>query len=887
MRTLSSAATTLLTGNYAIKPLLLVKIYWLDNPVIYGTKQNDEFNVQGKLLTSSSIDDVITLAGSSNSISLSMQLDDSDLSLKTIFNNTNIHGVKVDVLQWFEDFHINDAFVLFQGEIASPITYNQKAKTLAFDVINRLEDREIGFSIEEGQFSLVPAGTVGRMWPLAFGTVASVPGLQIAERPSAVFAEGTGIVVDEAWDAELQGIITEIERAYAFEMSEFLLGLQEAYQAAEERSNNQVLNTPDDPFANVVSNSHDEAAQQHFRQADQYRLERFNLELVLIDKNAERDEQEKYETPYVRLIASNLPVNVPLTLKVNDAVFTGTFNGNVFSIATRDVPAKINRGTNVILTSTTDTLATFRTPETREKFYWIDGGSQVQALNFPLKYIVGLQHLTVLNVKAKQNNVFVKVPASYYTIALETFGSLQVTTLTMLEPLTSKNDEITKWESDELYFDVVSPVGGNVVDIMIYLIDNFTSQTYDTTTFNHVRALVDAYPANFVLTERANTFQALKDIAFQARCLIWINDRKFFLRYLPEEQTQVDTISEADIYDDEEVNIEITTTDSEAIVTKFVAEWKADQTQATPFQIVYRYNVERFGVKEEVYNFYIYNNIESVKKSAEFWSIQKANLWKVAKFSVFLQKIKLETFDPVLLNFTDPILSNDPVVATIERGVYNAERNLIDLELKLPVRFGEMDKYIFATPKDVTEKYPEDGDDFIRTGNPLTNATGDIVGNGVLLTDSIVGLNTLIYRGNSAGRDQVIGDSGDSFGTITTVLDPREVIATRPSNLTRFNDAVKYDVKTPKAIDKPASNGTAAYMGYVLERFDGPLYYVSAFLNGLAEPAKTIIAEQFAHPEDDEITVNTPCVVYSGKGTLETTKYLMFVPTWMERPSDE
>ena len=883
MRTLSSAATTLLTNKLAIKPLLLVKIYWLDNPVIYGTKQNDEFNVQGKLLLTSSIDDVITLTGSSNSVNLSMQLDDADLSLKTIFNNTNIHGVKVDVLQWFEDFHIADAFVIFQGEIATPLSYNEKAKILSFDIINRLEDREIGFSIEEGQFSLVPAGTVGRMWPLAFGTVASVPGLQIAEPPSAVFAEGTGVVVDDAWDAELLGITTEIERAYVFEMSEFILGLQEAYKAAEERSANQVNNTADDPFANVVSNSHDEAAQQHFRQADQYRRDRFELGLVLIAKNEERAAQKKYETPYVHLIASNLPVNVPLQLKVNDAVFTGTFNGNVFSIASRDVPAKINRGSNVILTTNTDTLATFNTPETREKFYWVDGGSQVKALNFPLKYIIGLQHLTVLNVKAKQNNVFVKVPAEYYSIALETFGTLQATTLTMFEPLTSKNDEITKWESDELFFDVVSPVGDNVVDVMIYLITNFTSQTYDAATFNHVRTLVNGYPVNFVLTERANTFDVLKDIAFQSRCLIWINDRKFYLRYLPEEQTQVDTISETDVFDDEEVNIEITTTDSESIVTKFVAEWKADQTQTTPFQIVYRYNVERFGVKEEVYNFYIYNNIESVKKSAEFWSIQKANLWKIAKFSVFLQKIKLETFDPVLLNFTQPILSNDPVVGVIERGVYNAERNIIELEVRLPVRFGEMDKYVFAAPKDVTEKYPVAGDRFTRTGNPLTDATGNIVGNDVFLTASIVGLNTLIYRGVSAGRDEIIGDSGDSFEGITTILDPNEIISTRPSNLSRFNDVVKYDVKTPKAIDKPASNGTAAYMGYVLERFDGSLYYVSAFLNGLAEPAKTIIAEQFAHPEDDEITVNTPCVVYSGKGTLETTKYLMFVPTWMQQ----
>lgn len=883
MRTLSAAATSLLSGKFGIKPILLVKVYWLDNSVIYSDKQNDTYNVQGKLLLASPIEDVITLTGSSNSISLSMQLDDVDGSLKEIFNNTNIHGVRVDILQWFEDFHIDDAFVIFQGEIATPILYNEKAKTLAFDVINRIEDREIGFSIEEGQFSLVPAGTVGKMWPIIFGTVASVPLLQIAEPPSAVFAEGTGIVIDDAWNQELQAIELELARAHANMISEFILGLQEAYKAAEERTDTQ---TDDNPFGDQTGNSHDQAAQQHFQQADQYRLDEFHIDQTLIQKNIEKAAQEKYEKPAVKLIASNLPQGVSLTLKSGDAVFTGVLNGNLFSITSRDVPLKVNKPPGVVLTGTTNTLGTYTTPQTREKFYWIDGGSQVSAMNFPLKYIIGMGHLDIISIKAKQSNVFVKLPADYYVIQQETFGPLEVTTVTLNEPLTSKNDDITKWESNDIYADVSAPIGSNVVDAMIYLIDNYTSLDYDVTSFNYVRSLLTNYPVNFVLTERSNTVQILSDIAFQTRCSIWLNDRKFFLRYLPEQLTQIDTITEADIYDKDDVNIEITTTDSEEIVTKFVAQWKADQTQSQPFEIVYRYNVERFGVKEQVYNFYIFNNIESVKKSAEFWSIQKSNLWKRIKFSLFLQKIKLETFDPILINFSTPIVSNSAVVGVIERGIYNADANTIDVEVKLPIRFGEMDQYVFAAPKDVTEKYPVDNDHFIRTGNPLTNATGNIVGNDVLLTESIVGLNLIIARGNSAGRDDIIGDQNDDptkFGTVTTILDPSEVGVTRPTGLINFNDVTRFDVKNPKPIDKPASGGTSTYAGYVLERFAGNLYYVSAFLKGLGSSPTTIIAEQFAHPEDDEITLNTPCLIYSGKGTIATTKYIMFVPVWMQQ----
>lgn len=881
MRTLSAAATTLLTNKRAIKPILLVKVFW-SNPKIYGEKHNVEYNVLGKLLSTSTIDDVIDLSGSSNSISLSVVLDDNDGELKNIFNNTNIHGTRVDVLQWFEGFHIDDAFRLFEGKIATPIVYNEKAKTLSFDVINEVENREAGFSIEEGQFSYVPAGAVGKTWPLVFGTVAASPTLNILEPPSGVLAQGMGIVDDIAWEDELNNVRLELDRANQFMISEFTNGLREAYLAAAERTLTQSANQP---FGDRTANSHDQAAQGHFRQADQYRQDANLIEAELNRLLAEKREQESYQYGSVRIVNSNLPQNVPLTLKIGEGVFTGTLSGNLFSIGSRTVPQKVNRLSNISLTSNTDTLTTFRSPTTGQKFYWLDGGTQVSALNFPLKYIVSLGHVNVISVRAKQKNVFVKVPTEYYTVIQETFGTLQTTSVILSEPLTSKNDEVTQWESDEIFADVVSPVGPHIVDILVYLIENFTDLTYDVTSFNHVRPFLNNYPANFVLTDRKNTLDLLSEIAFQARCQIWINDRKFFLKYLPEEPTPIDTITEADINDRDEVNIEVTTTETEELVTKFIATWKAEQTQNEPFEIVYRYNVEKFGIKEQVFNFYIFNNIESVKKSAEFWSIQKANLWKRLRFSLFLQKIKLETFDAVTLDFDSPIVANTDVVGVIEKAAYNSESNLIDVEIKVPVRFGEMDKYVYAAPKDVTEKYPKNNDPFIRTGNPFSGVVGDVVGN-VLLGEAIVGLNTLTYSGNSAGRDTQIGDQFDDatdFGQVSTFLDPQEIVFQRPTNLLNFSNSFRYSVNTPKPIEKPSTGGTSAYPGFVLERFEGNLYYVSVFLLGLNQPPTTVLVEQFAHPTDDEITVNTPCIVYSGKGTLETTKYIMFVPVWMQQ----
>ena len=177
----------------------------------------------------------------------------------------------------------------------------------------------------------------------------------------------------------------------------------------------------------------------------------------------------------------------------------------------------------------------------------------------------------------------------------------------------------------------------------------------------------------------------------------------FYLKYLPEEPTPADTITVSDI--DAEKGIEVELTATEDIVTKMMVKWRLswadlsdqpkDKAEKT---IILRHNVAKYGTQEQEYDFYIYNQPDIVYKCATFWLIRKSNTWKRIKFKTFLNKLNLETFDAVTLDFASPYVANGPVLAIVEKANYNSADNCVDFECLVPVLAGTMEKYHFYWP---------------------------------------------------------------------------------------------------------------------------------------------------------------------------------------------
>ncbi len=194
-RNLSVAALAKLATNLGTEPVNIIEIQWVDNAPRDAYSDRDVAGVvKGKILEVSGLDAVVQVSGGSDSQSISVTLDDTDASLKGILDSADIHKRPAWVYQWFDGLGIDDKFLIFKGVVSSPIEWNEGDRTLKFDIISQIEDVEVGFSIEEGDFVNPPEDLVGKPWPLCFGTVISVPALKAKSVRQGILASGNGIM---------------------------------------------------------------------------------------------------------------------------------------------------------------------------------------------------------------------------------------------------------------------------------------------------------------------------------------------------------------------------------------------------------------------------------------------------------------------------------------------------------------------------------------------------------------------------------------------------------------------------------------------------------------------------------------------------------------------
>jgi hypothetical protein len=343
---------------------------------------------------------------------------------------------------------------------------------------------------------------------------------------------------------------------------------------------------------------------------------------------------------------------------------------------------------------------------------WIDAGASVQLINSdPLLYAVSLTPGTITGVKAMCNvsgvQLLVEVPA--YTVKTVQAGRATATLIQLPQLLSTVEGE--HW-GDDLYVSFTSSVGPGVVDILKWIIDTYSDLAWDPASF----AACDVpFSANFALNSSRNVVSVLQDIAFQACCQLQIIDRVVHIKYLPTKPDAVDTITESDI--DAGDGIEVSLTPTEDLVTKMTVNWSElpvpdlevvnervwngstyanklvagedpGELRHPSYSIILRNNLDRYGQHDTSYSFYIYNDRASVNACARFWLARKSNTWKRIRFTTPLHKLKLETFDAVMLNFSHPYVASEPVLALIESAKYDSANACIHFDCLTPVRAG-------------------------------------------------------------------------------------------------------------------------------------------------------------------------------------------------------
>ena len=729
MRSISSAGLAKLATNQGTEPVNIIEIQWTaGGPISSYSDRDIPPYVQGRILSLANMDNTVKISEGGENATIEVTMDDTDKTIKAILDANDIHKRPVWVYQWFEGLDLTDKFLLFKGQINSPVTWDEGARSVTFTIMSLIESVEVGFSIEEGNFPAPPYFLIGKAWPLCFGTTVDVPCLREVNLFVGTLASGVGI-------------------------ADFTIPLKiQAAQGLSCPTSFKGYSVLQDPGLTSITFIEQWGADPACVIAKCQTITNLQFQLA---------QQQQYEYGQITVFSNPpFPQNTPITLDINGGIFTGSMNGNVFTITSRRHPAYLGlvgvpgyagpaytlaNGlenylayvglaqfmssdgiNNLIALKNSFYVGTgcpgdkaFGTPYTQSTvalalsaqaqrfldnipsadFFWAPAGSTVALVGQQqVRYISNLLPSTVLSVKSFRQfdtgSVLVTVPAEYYQVLHTNFSSYLCTEIVFSIPLSQRGPG---W-NDEIYVTQISSVGPNTADILSWLITTYTTYTPDPTTFAHVRSVIDNYPTHFPILERKNILQTLEEIAFQSRCTIFLRNDIFYLIYLSEEPTSVATITEDLV---EAKTLQITHTPTEDLITRFTSTWIYDHAYPEPDLIIQRFNVAKYGLHPLTYDFYAYNIQQLVEKSTTFWLIRKSNTWRRIVLTTSLSLLNVETYDCVTVNLAD--FAPMPIKCIVERADYDSASNRIKMELWTPVLSGQQVAYDFAFPANVDE----------------------------------------------------------------------------------------------------------------------------------------------------------------------------------------
>lgn len=717
MRSLSANALAKLEEDFGNEPILVVEVVWGGQTAseFYADRSIPEANVVGRIREVSGLDEALQVSGGAQSQQITVKLDDFDGHIKAIFDAQDVHKRKVRLWQWFAGLDWSDRFLVFTGQINSPVIWSEGERTFSLTVVNRIEDAEVGFSAEEGAFPSLPEELIGKPWPLCFGKCINVPALRAVPAVNGTLATGVGIK-DFTLPARiaLANKITCPQSPIGFRCTNFFGG-------------GGICTIVFEPDGDCL-------------QARCHEIERLNFELA---------DQQRFEYKVFTVYGGkNFPQSKTITLNINGGKFTGFFNGTdanpseTFTCTSRLHPR--NDGSNRVKQDAaeqfveskcsgikTDQDSNF-TPSAfgplwtgvrdsrvswqnyrkykAADFFWAEGGSRVTLDgDNGITYIANILPSTILSVKAYRtvngNRFLLSVPSAFYTLQLTDYIGYQVSEVVFQRPLSRENQEEGGGWEDDIFVTLISSVGPNTVDILRWFIETYTEFEIDEPSFGAARPQLENYPMHFPLLVRKNIITVLQEIANKARCALYLKNDKFYIKYLSYEPTPVDVITEFDILRDEEdpqsTSLSIELTKTEDLVTKLTAKWRVNYALPSENTLILRHNMHQYGTHDRTDDYYQFNILDLVRKSATFWLIRYANTWKRVKFSTPLRFLNLEANDAITLDLPD--VASVPITAIVEKATYDSASRRINFEVWTPVKAGTMKPYDFAWPANISE----------------------------------------------------------------------------------------------------------------------------------------------------------------------------------------
>jgi hypothetical protein len=722
----------------------------------------------------SGLDSAMNLAGTSGTQEVTITVSDVDGSIKELLSTCDVHLRPARVYQYFLGLDYTDRFMLLTGRVNSPIAWDGLKRTFTFTICTRLESEEVGFSAESADFPYMPSELVGRSWPIVFGTVQDIPATRISSgsdgsgvlsppsQPTTYTRTGVGILSGmDLWE-QLPDTTDDSDYILSLlvklEEKNHLENVRLMWQRSQSPAAAQNIAELDAQIFSVVSQINTSAAdrQKQIACAAARRAQQI----------AEANAQGLGPNPIKTTGGEDFPSGT-IEVEINGGIFKGYFNGSDFYVLSRrhpkyeeaaqdrytdrttDPPECVDAtvreqyysfvsqvpaghggqypGTSdttyitsgkAYLTAQSGTRADHGTTPIVQQF-WADAGTPITIYHEdgdgdePLQYVAAAVSGAVLSVKAYKQvgatSRLTVVPSSYYSVYSRAYGDMNVIFIGMPRRLSSIDDN---W-SDDLYVTFKSDIGPNPIDVLTYIIDNYTDLTYDAVSFAAAADDLARMPINCQLSGTPDAVTLLQDLAFQLRSAVWIKDETVYIKYLPKIPVAVDTITLSDIDADYGVNVMLTPT--EDLVTKMTAQWQMTEVPIIQTsrvrqeqKIVLRHNIMKYGTHAATYNFYAFNQPEIVNKCATFWLIRRANTWQEVRFRTYLTKLNLEPLDAVYLDFGSSYLTEAPVLAVVKSAIYDSADNTVEFVCETSLKAGTTSPYRFYWPAELpsTDTWP-------------------------------------------------------------------------------------------------------------------------------------------------------------------------------------
>lgn len=616
-------------------------------------------NIKGILLSISEIRTQWSDGNVGTTGSATITLDDDDESLRIMLNTETLLGVNVTIYQWFEGATpIAQLTKLLAGRASSPVSWDEAAHTLRFDVVPFLRSGQIGFVPSTTDLPNLDTDAVGIPWPVCFGKPKDVPAVLITRGPL----------------GELRKDIDEDDTTFNIKGGKKFPQNQEiTLRIGQEVVFGKFTGTTSDPKEEFEVSENVFAYDTNIN---------FILEKETIQNNGRNIDLFTDLSVVARTIDDNDFSN-PATFLINNPNDTINVIGMI---------AYFKRGTEVRHFATVTKQARFRNDInkitcSRSLGILLDTPDKISFAAFPRKgwdtvepkkrvikagtpvhqkdsengtFVANdLQSIKILRVAAKrkikigstenEREVLTTLPNKWFTVNLANQDLISGRTVTTIkfDILPSFRDSSF---TDEIFVSLESNVSNDPALQMPFILQNFSLLNFDESSFGAVNTQLQQTPMDWASLEVRDTLELVQEMAFQARgTLIHVVDRIKF-RYLAAQSlgTLVNLLL-TDNTNIEENSIVLEHTPDADIKTQMTGKYKPTYFQENESQLIAQNNIDKYGVINEDIDYFAFQQRESVRVSLEFWIGFRSTVWRLIRLSTFLDALALEALDSILV----------------------------------------------------------------------------------------------------------------------------------------------------------------------------------------------------------------------------------------------